>query len=78
MDRVDINDSLFKVLTNFGDHGLHHLFPAVDHALLAEVHHVFVKTCKEFDTELRMSCIVDMFFASFKQLARTERNLVMK
>ncbi|XP_045494029.1 cytochrome b5-related protein-like [Colias croceus] len=34
MDRNDINDNYFKVLTFFGHHALHHLFPTLDHAVL--------------------------------------------
>ena len=29
-DRIEIKGNLFLNLTNFGDHGLHHLFPTVD------------------------------------------------
>ncbi|XP_077295248.1 cytochrome b5-related protein-like [Arctopsyche grandis] len=72
MDRVEINGSLFRVLTNFGEHGLHHLFPTLDHAVLPELYPTFLKTCQEFNTELRMTTQLDLILGQFRQLARTD------
>jgi fatty acid desaturase len=72
MDRVDINRTLFTILTNFGEHGLHHMFPTLDHALLPSLRDVFFETCEEFKTELRMTNQMDMIIGHFRQIARTE------
>lgn len=76
MDRHDINWSFFLVLTNFGDHGLHHLFPTLDHAILNHVYPIFERTCKEFGVELKMSTQLDMVKQQFMQLANTTPNPV--
>lgn len=72
MDRVDINGSLFKTLTNFGDHGLHHLFPTFDHAVLPLLYPIVIKTCEEFQTEIRMTTQWDLILGQFKQISRTK------
>lgn len=49
VDRPDIKSNKFLVLTHFGDHILHHLFPTLDHELLPELLPVVEETCREFN-----------------------------
>lgn len=76
MDRHDINWSHFLVLTNFGDHGMHHLFPTLDHGMLNYLYPVFNRTCKEFGVSLRVTSQWDMVRGQFLQLANTTPNPV--
>ncbi|XP_044729643.1 cytochrome b5-related protein-like, partial [Chrysoperla carnea] len=74
MDRTDINGNQFLVLTNFGEHALHHLFPTVDHALLPKLLPVVKETMKEFNVELRMKSQLELIIGQFKQLIRIKPN----
>lgn len=74
MDRKDITGSHFLVLTNFGDHALHHLFPTVDHGLLEYLYPVFMDTCKQFGTEWRLSTQLETVKGQYRQLAKVESN----
>ncbi|XP_017134250.1 cytochrome b5-related protein [Drosophila elegans] len=53
IDRGDIKWSDLLVLTHFGEHALHHLFPTLDHGVLKHLYPELKKTMKEFDVELR-------------------------
>jgi len=53
--------SLLWVLTGYGHHGLHHLFPTVDHAQLPQLQPVFEETLREFGLEYK----VRIFYTSF-------------
>lgn len=72
MDRHDINGSHLLVLTNFGDHALHHLFPTIDHGLLEYLYPVFKKTCDQFGLDIRIKSQLELIRGQFKQLARIE------
>ncbi|XP_018561157.1 cytochrome b5-related protein isoform X2 [Anoplophora glabripennis] len=72
MDRKDITGSHFLVLTNFGDHALHHLFPTVDHGLLDYLYPVFLETCKQFGTEWILSTQLETTKGQYRQLAKVE------
>lgn len=48
MDRKEVTGSHFLVLTNFGDHALHHMFPTLDHAVLDMLYPVFKKVSDSF------------------------------
>lgn len=72
MDRKDITGSHFLVLTNFGDHTLHHLFPTIDHGKLEYLYPVFLKTCKEFGMEWRLSSQLELVKGQYLQLAKDE------
>lgn len=76
MDRKDITGSLFLVLTNFGDHALHHLFPTIDHGKLDYLYPVFLKTCEEFGIKWRLSSQLELTKGQYLQLARIEPNTV--
>lgn len=74
MDRKDITGSPFLVLTNFGDHALHHLFPTIDHGKLKYLYPTFLGTCKQFGTEWRLSSQIELVKGQYRQLARTTPN----
>lgn len=76
MDRYDINSNYWLVLTNFGEHGLHHFFPTLDHAILQKIMPVFEKTAKQFGIELRLNSQIEMIKGQFQQLARVEPNKI--
>jgi len=73
-DRYDITGSPFLVLTNFGDHALHHLFPTLDHGALTHLYPIFKKTMKEFKVDLRMRSQLQLVKGQFMQLSREEPN----
>lgn len=76
MDRKEITGSLFLVLTNFGDHVLHHLFPTIDHGKLEYLYPVFLKTCEEFGLKWRLSSQMELTKGQYLQLARIKPNTV--
>ena len=72
VDRSDTKGSQFQVLTTFGDHSLHHLFPPLDQGILPQLYPTFLETCAEFEVEYRERPWWHMFFAQYKQLARID------
>jgi len=78
MDHKSIKGSLFLVLTHFGDHCLHHLFPTLDHAILPQLYPIFYQTCKEFETELAECNLLHHVIGQFSQLARIEPKTVAR
>ncbi|XP_058057078.1 cytochrome b5-related protein-like [Anopheles bellator] len=72
IDRSDTKGSLFMVLTTFGDHCLHHLFPTLDHGILPQLYPVFFETCHEFETVYREMPWLQQIIGQHKQLARIE------
>jgi fatty acid desaturase len=71
MDRSEASSNLFMALTHFGDHLLHHLFPALDHALLPQFREVLFETCEEFNEKIVDCTIIQAVSNQFKQLGRT-------
>lgn len=76
MDRKDITGSHFLVLTNFGDHALHHLFPTLDHGLLEYLYPVFLETCKQFGAEWMLCTQLEATKGQYRQLAKVEPKTV--
>ncbi|RZB40751.1 Cyt-b5 and/or FA desaturase domain containing protein [Asbolus verrucosus] len=72
MDRKDITGSHFLVLTNFGDHALHHLFPTIDHGLLEYLYPTFLKTCADFGIEWKLSSQIELVKGQFMQIAKVK------
>lgn len=73
LDRTEANYNIFTSLAYFGEQRLHHLFPTIDAAILPQLKQTLLKTCKEFDVDLRseksmLSATIDQF----KQLYRSE------
>lgn len=72
MDRKEITGSHFMVLTHFGDHALHHLFPTIDHGLLDALYPIFWQTCKDFGVAHRIVTNFEMVKGQYRQLAKIE------
>jgi len=73
-ERYDITGNPFLVLTNFGDHALHHMFPTLDHGALTHLYPIFEKTMKDFNVDLRRRSQLEMVGGQFRQLAKEEPN----
>ncbi|XP_055691864.1 cytochrome b5-related protein-like [Lutzomyia longipalpis] len=78
MDREDINRSHFFTLTFFGQHILHHIFPTLDHGVLAQFQPEFVQTLKEFEYDFRECSWFEHIIEQHKQLARIEPRTAYK
>ncbi|XP_059052809.1 cytochrome b5-related protein-like [Achroia grisella] len=76
IDRTDINDNLFKVMTFFGDHTLHHLFPTLDHGLLPYLYPVFLKNVEKFKVKFRTTTQFNLFIQQIKVTMKREPNLL--
>lgn len=70
MERKEITGSPFLVLTNFGDHCLHHMFPTLDHSTLEHLYPTFKKVLSQFNTNLRMVSQLDTIYGGFQQLIK--------
>ncbi|KAF5293581.1 hypothetical protein FQA39_LY03066 [Lamprigera yunnana] len=71
IERKETTGSHFIVLTQFGSHTLHHLFPTIDHGILEYLYPAFFETCSEFGIQFRMCSQLELVSGQFKQLART-------
>ena|SRR3990167_1008836 len=71
-DRKDVTGNLFLVVTMFGDHTLHHLFPTVDHSKLKYLYPVLIETCKDFNIDFKFYSIFELALGKYKQLARSQ------
>ncbi|KOB71313.1 Desaturase [Operophtera brumata] len=76
MDRQDINQSLFTVMTFFGDHALHHLFPTIDHAVLPYLYPVFLEHCQKFRANFRLTTQLDLIIGQIKMTLKTDPTLL--
>ncbi|XP_025833687.1 cytochrome b5-related protein-like [Agrilus planipennis] len=74
MDRFEIDGSHFLILTNFGNHALHHFFPTLDHGQLKYLEPVFQETLKEFNIKLRKTTIPTLMLGMFKQITNADPN----
>ncbi|CAL8110466.1 unnamed protein product [Orchesella dallaii] len=63
--------SLFSVLTTFGEHPLHHLFPTVCHGKLKYLKNVLNETLDEFSEELLQFTQWQLFVGTHQQLRRS-------
>ncbi|KAJ3332225.1 Cytochrome b5- protein, partial [Gonapodya sp. JEL0774] len=73
-DRADVyNNGLIPVITTFGDHTLHHLFPTVDHAYHAYLYKELAETCREFGVRFEFTNYRDMITGFYRSLWRTYR-----
>ncbi|BFF94378.1 cytochrome b5-related protein [Drosophila madeirensis] len=76
IDRRDVKWSHLLVLTHFGDHALHHLFPTLDHGVLRHLYPELNQTMQEFDGELREMNHWGHIKGQTQQLLRMEANPV--
>ncbi|CAH0605493.1 unnamed protein product [Chrysodeixis includens] len=72
LDRKDVNSNVFAVMTLFGDHALHHIFPTLDHGLLKYLHPLFIQHCEKFQANYRVSTQFKMAVGQIKETMRTE------
>ncbi|XP_050439634.1 cytochrome b5-related protein-like isoform X2 [Adelges cooleyi] len=73
-ERHEIGNSLLISMVTFGDHSLHHLFPALDHGMIPHVQDVFEETCKEFEIDLTPKPYGEYVRGQFEQLVRMNPN----
>lgn len=73
IERIEVSKYQFMILSHFGQHTLHHMFPTLDHGILAQLQSTFIETCKEFEVEMRIYPWHELLIGQFKQLARTEK-----
>lgn len=66
----------FLVLTNFGHHTLHHLFPTVDHYRLPQLYPILEQTLNDFGIPFETSTVLECMKGQFAQLIRNQPNLV--
>lgn len=71
-DFVMDKNNQFIVLTTFGQHTLHHLFPTVDHGLLPQLLTPLLKTAKQFELELREYPWWPLLIGNYEQMLRSE------
>jgi len=64
-ERTAVVGCLPLTLTLFGDHGLHHMFPTVDHSKLAQLYPVFERVCGQFGVRYRYFTMSEMVAGSF-------------
>ncbi|CAH2105611.1 unnamed protein product [Euphydryas editha] len=76
MDRPEINNNHFKVVTFFGHHALHHLFPTIDHAALEYLYPVFLEHCKKFRANFRLMSQLDLFIGQIEMTQKREPTLL--
>ena len=67
-----LDNTLFIILTTFGAHTLHHLFPTVCHSKLHHLNKVYEETLAEFNDGYEKVTQFDLFVGFHKQIARTE------
>jgi len=71
-DRFESNMNHWTVLSSYGEHIVHHLFPSLDHALLPQLKETLIETCKEFKLELREIHLLNAIIGQYKQSCRSE------
>ncbi|XP_034474536.1 cytochrome b5-related protein-like [Drosophila innubila] len=72
VDRADIKWSRFLVITHFGDHVLHHLFPTLDHGLLPALYPILYETLDQFKAQVLECKNIEHIIGQHKQLLRIE------
>eukprot|EP00090_Calanus_glacialis_P038314 TRINITY_DN66911_c0_g1_i1.p1 TRINITY_DN66911_c0_g1~~TRINITY_DN66911_c0_g1_i1.p1 ORF type:complete len:439 (-),score=74.31 TRINITY_DN66911_c0_g1_i1:18-1256(-) len=70
--------NLAVVLTTFGDHLLHHLFPSVDHSKLAQLYPALYETCKEFQEVYSFKFVPEMILGMHQRIANTKPTSFVK
>ena len=70
--------SLAVVLTTFGDHLLHHLFPSVDHSKLPQLYPALYEACKEFEEVYSFKFVPEMILGMHKRIANTQPTSFLK
>lgn len=60
-------------LTSFGDHTLHHLFPALDHAYHPALYNILAETCNEFNVRFEIRSTNETLWSVVEQVSRKEK-----
>jgi len=74
VERNEPINNIFVTIATFGDHTLHHLFPALDHSLIPLLQETFEDTCKEFGLDITPKSCTAIMHGQFKQLSRITPN----
>ncbi|CAB3238963.1 unnamed protein product [Arctia plantaginis] len=72
LDRKDVNNNVFAVITLFGDHALHHMFPTLDHGILRHLRPIFIEICEKFQANYQVSTQFQLVLGQIKETMRTE------
>lgn len=78
-ERTEMHSSSFSslmlpvTLTTFGDHTLHHLFPALDHAYFPHLYPLLAQTCNEFGVRFEIRDTNEMIWSVVEQASRKEK-----
>lgn len=72
--RIEYDDSLFKSITRFGDHAVHHLFPTLDHAELKYIYPILQEHCDKFEMQLKTTDFYGALMNNCKQIMRSIPN----
>jgi len=73
-ERKEPINNIFLTMATFGDHTLHHLFPALDHSLIPFLQEIFEDTCIEYGLDLTQRSCTSLMCGQFKQLTRVTPN----
>lgn len=74
MDNSLLRKNDFLALTHFGHHALHHLFPTLDHGILAELYPILFETMDEFEVDLEAYPWYHLVYGQLRQLTRIQPN----
>lgn len=74
MDNSNFRKHHFLALTHFGHHALHHLFPTIDHGVLAQLYPVLFATMEEFKVHLDCYPWYHHVYGQLRQLSRVTPN----
>lgn len=70
--REAVHGWLLPILTTFGDHPLHHLFPTVCHSKLGYLRGEFERTLEEFGGKPRVAGQLQLILGTHHQYLREE------
>ncbi|KAK5637954.1 hypothetical protein RI129_012249 [Pyrocoelia pectoralis] len=73
-DKTDVVNTNILGLLFFGDHALHHLFPALDHSVIQHLYPVFRETLRTFNLELRVMGKGEIVGGYFWRLSKEAAN----
>ncbi|CAG7836518.1 unnamed protein product [Allacma fusca] len=74
----DICENLFVILSTFGNHPLHHLFPAICHSKLHHIKPIMEATVKEFQEDYQRISQLKLVVGLQEQYARNKANAFNK
>ncbi|KAK5641846.1 hypothetical protein RI129_010393 [Pyrocoelia pectoralis] len=69
-DKTGVVNTHFLGLISFGDHGLHHLLPTLDHGVLQHLYPIFFDALKEFNLFLRVMGKMELWNGYLEQLKK--------